>query len=314
MKSNTILIFLIFTLVSNIFSPVFAQQDENMNNAQILRSQLFNEQSQKVFVVAHRADWRNFPENSIDGIRSAINMGVDILELDVQRTRDGVLVLMHDATLNRTTSGKGKVAEMDYAEIKTLRLRNGAGVVTREHIPTLEETLIEIKGKVLVNLDKADRYFDEIYPMLQRSGTTDQIIMKGSGEAQVVAEKFGAYLKDVLYMPIVNIDKPGALEEIRILDEQLAPVAFELTYKDTTHTAAHKVKPLLQGKSLIWYNSLWASLSGGLDDDRAIENPAKIYGYLVDTLGARIIQTDRPELLIKYLHSRGLHEQKNKTN
>ncbi|SJN47692.1 glycerophosphodiester phosphodiesterase family protein [Sphingobacterium sp. JB170] len=314
MKKNSTVCSLLFVFFLGVCTPAFSQLDAKRSHAQIVRAELFNENSNKVFVVAHRADWRNFPENSIGAIRSAIAMGVDVLELDVQRSKDGVLLLMHDATVNRTTSGNGKVADMDYAALEMLRLKNGAGRVTSEHIPTLEETLLEIKGKVLVNLDKADRYFDEIYPMLQRTGTLDHIIMKGNGDAKTVSEKFGRYLKDVLYMPIVNIDKQGAFDEILSLDEQLAPVAFELTYKDTTHAAALKVRPLLANKSLIWYNSLWASLSGGLEDDRAVGNPAKIYGYLIDKLGARIIQTDRPALLIDYLKSKGLYEIKDPVN
>ena len=60
--------------------------------------------------------------------------------------------------------------------------------------------------------------------------------------------------------------------------------------------------------SKLWVNSLWASLCGGLDDDAAFDgNAAEIYGKLVD-MGATMIQTDRPELLISYLRSRGLHD------
>ena len=79
--------------------------------AERIREDLLNPNCERVLVVAHRADWRNFPENSLAGIESAINMGVDIIELDVQCTKDGVLIIMHDATLDRTTTGKGKVAD-----------------------------------------------------------------------------------------------------------------------------------------------------------------------------------------------------------
>ncbi|MGO1520746.1 MAG: glycerophosphodiester phosphodiesterase family protein [Sphingobacterium sp.] len=305
-KLSTAFAFILcWTIVS--IAPSAAQDLQIVGNrAHQIRQELLDVHTNKVFVVAHRADWRNFPENSIGAIRSAMAMGVDILELDVQRTKDGVLVLMHDATLDRTTSGKGRVDEIEYEDLKKLRLRNGAGVVTREHIPTLEETLSEVKGKVLVNLDKADRFFDEIYPLLEQTGTTDHILMKGAKSVQAVKEEFGAYLGDVLYMPIVNIDQKEAFDRIDELYAELKPIAFELTYKDTTHAAARQIRPVLKGKSHIWYNSLWATLSGGLDDDRAVENPEKIYGYLIDELGASIIQTDRPALLIEFLKSREL--------
>ena len=68
------------------------------------------------------------------------------------------------------------------------------------------------------------------------------------------------------------------------------------------------MKRIVDGGSKLWVNSLWSSLCGGLDDDKAFEGgPAAIYGKLID-MGATLIQTDRPELLISYLRSRGLHD------
>lgn len=73
--------------------------------------------------MAHRGDWRNFPENSLEAIDNAVKMGVDIVELDVQRTKDGVLILMHDRTLDRTTTGKGYIAETNMEDIRKLNLK-----------------------------------------------------------------------------------------------------------------------------------------------------------------------------------------------
>ena len=70
-----------------------------------------NPSDQYVMVIAHRADWRNFPENSIEAIRSAIKLGVDMVEIDIRRTKDGHLILMNDETIDRTTNGSGKVSE-----------------------------------------------------------------------------------------------------------------------------------------------------------------------------------------------------------
>ena len=60
-----------------------------------------------MLVVSHRADWRNAPENSLQGIRNCIDMGVDMVEIDLKKTKDGHLVVMHDKTINRTMTGKG---------------------------------------------------------------------------------------------------------------------------------------------------------------------------------------------------------------
>ena len=68
----------------------------------------FNEPAEKsILVVSHRADWRNAPENSLQAIQNCIDMGVDMVEIDLKRTKDGHLILMHDKTIDRTTTGKG---------------------------------------------------------------------------------------------------------------------------------------------------------------------------------------------------------------
>jgi glycerophosphoryl diester phosphodiesterase len=64
---------------------------------------------------------------------------------------------------------------------------------------------------------------------------------------------------------------------------------------------------LLKGTSRIWVNCLWDTLCGGHEDDQALLDPEAHYGYLINTLGASIIQTDRPEFLISYLKAHNLH-------
>ena len=74
------------------------------------REKLFDNKSKYVTVVAHRGDWRNSPENSMQAFRNCLEMGVDMIEIDVRKTKDNELVIIHDATVDRTTNGKGKVA------------------------------------------------------------------------------------------------------------------------------------------------------------------------------------------------------------
>lgn len=75
--------------------------------AQNVKEQLEISPSKEILVVSHRADWRNAPENSLQAIQNCIQMGVDMIEIDLKKTKDGHLILMHDKTLNRTTTGKG---------------------------------------------------------------------------------------------------------------------------------------------------------------------------------------------------------------
>ncbi|MBQ8239354.1 MAG: glycerophosphodiester phosphodiesterase family protein, partial [Bacteroides sp.] len=173
------------------------EQKPTPTRAERIREQLLTCDESSVIVVAHRADWRNFPENSLEAIQSAIEMGVDMLEIDVQRTKDGVLILMHDHNLDRTTTRSGNIADTNWEDIAKLNLKDHQGNVTTYKVPKLEDALLMCKDRIMINLDKADRYFDEVFAMLERTGTTNLIVMKGGQPANEVKEKFGKYLEKV---------------------------------------------------------------------------------------------------------------------
>ena len=276
--------------------------------AEKIRTQLLTCDESSVIVVAHRADWRNFPENSLEAIQSSIEMGVDMLELDVQRTKDGVLILMHDQKLDRTTTGQGNIAETTWEEISKLNLKDHKGEVTSYKVPKLEDALLLCKDRIMINLDKADRYFDEVFALLDKTGTGDLIVMKGGQPADQVREKFGKYLDRVIYMPIVTINDEASEQTINAFMEDMKPVAFELCYRNAHSPVPAKLKISLKGRTLLWYNTLWASLCAGHHDDLAVEDLDGTYGFMIDSLGARILQTDRPQLMLEYLRSRNLHE------
>ena len=281
---------------------------DTKTRAEILRERILQGDTSQVIVVAHRGDWRYAPENSIAAIEHSIAVGVDVVELDLQLTKDSVLIVMHDGTLTRTTTGKGNVKDWPLDSIKTLKLKNGCAIRTKHTVPTLEEALLAAKGKVLINLDKADRYFDLVVPVLEKTGTTKQIIMKGSKPAGEVIDLYGKYLDQILYMPVVNLYKDNARELMDGFMSELKPCAYELVYQTDDEVAYPKeLRSTLSGKALIWYNTLWDTLCGGHDDDLALKDPDAAFGFLIDTLGARIIQTDRAEYLLSYLKSRRLH-------
>ena len=286
---------IILSFIITLLSTQFYAQ----NRVSQIREQLMSRSTNSVLVVAHRGDWRNFPENSLEGIENAIKMGVDIVELDVQRTQDGVLILMHDETLNRTTTGKGKVSEVTMDYISNLYLRNGCAIRTKHKVPTLEEALLLTKGRIMINLDKA---------VLKKTGTVNQVIMKGGKSVEQVKGQYEKYLCEIIYMPIVSLDKLNAEQQIEQFCKDINPVAFELLFIKGNNELPKKIPAMLKGKSLIWYNTLWDTMAGGHDDDLSLSNPDAGYGYLIDKLGARIIQTDRPAYLLQYLRKRKLHK------
>lgn len=274
-----------------------------------LRKQLMTPRDGKVMVAVHRGDWRYAPENSIAAIKHCIDMGADIVELDLQLTKDSVLIVMHDETLNRTTNGKGRVDSWTIDSIRTLQLKNGCGIKTVHKVPTLEEAMIAAKGKILVNLDKADTYFDLLLPILRRTGTAGQVIMKSNRAADDVIAAFGEGLNEVIYMPKINFEEPGAQEIIADVTKKLKAPIHELKYaSDKTLPDAVKGSKTLAPKSRIWYNTLWDTQCGGHDDEVALKDPDAAYGFLIKTLKTNVIQTDRAQMVLDYLRARKLHD------
>ena len=279
-----------------------------------LLRELHNPKSDYVFVIAHRADWRNFPENSLEAIESAIAMGVDIVELDVHRTADGEIVVCHDKTINRTTNGKGKISELTLDYIRSRYLRAGHGATTRYKMPTLAEALDVCKGRVLINLDKAVNYYDQIMEMLVERKMADQVIMKSSKSPAAMKEFFSHHKQNMLYMPIINYNA-ARWEKHKVLfndylKTDLPFIAYEMCWDGSLPGEAKVFKKVVNSGKRLWINTLWGKLCGGKEngyyDDRAVGNEDKIYGKIL-SYGASMIQTDRPEMLINYLEKKGRH-------
>lgn len=101
----------------------------------------------KLFIVGHRGAKGLEPENTIRSIKRAIALGVDAVEVDVRLTKDNIPVIMHDETLDRTTNGKGRVRDYTLKELKKFNAGDN------EKIPTLEEVVKEVAGKVVLFIE-----------------------------------------------------------------------------------------------------------------------------------------------------------------
>jgi len=94
-----------------------------------------------------------FPENSIEAMENALKYGPGLMEVDVFQLNDGTLILMHDYTLGRTTTGAGKVADKDWEEVKKLYLKDSKGQVTDFRVPKLADVIGWARGKTILTLD-----------------------------------------------------------------------------------------------------------------------------------------------------------------
>ena len=300
---------LIFLASLFLFGACASSESVSGTRAERVVSEIHDPASKKVLVACHRGDWRNWPENSLAAIESVIGMGADIVEIDLALTSDSVLVVCHDRTLNRTTTGKGLIAEIPYDSVQRCFLKSGHGVATSHRMPTLREALELCKDRIVVNIDKGYQYYDLVQRLSEELGVTGQLLIKGKSPVADVAAKFSRYEHNMMYMPIIDILKPkGQALFAEYREKGIVPLAYEICWDRPTPEVETCMREVVAGGSKLWVNSLWASLCGGLDDDRAFDgDPAAVYGKLVD-MGATMIQTDRPELLISYLRSRGLHD------
>jgi glycerophosphoryl diester phosphodiesterase len=126
--------------------------------------------SQKPLIIAHRGASAYAPENTLSAFEKAIQMGALVIETDVHQTKDSVVVIMHDLSVDRTTNGKGQIKDLSVKEFKTLRIkkkdtcRTKRGQGEDEHPPTLEEAIKQVNGrcKLLIELKKGSDYYPNI--------------------------------------------------------------------------------------------------------------------------------------------------------
>ncbi len=266
---------------------------------------LEDSENKEIMVVAHRGDWRHAPENSLQAIQNCIDMGVDMVEIDIRQTKDGHLVLMHDETIDRTTKASGLVSDWVLDSLRNLYLVDGLGVETKQRIPTLEEALNLAKDKILINLDKSYDIFDKCYEVAKKTGTLNQVVIKGAKTREEVEREFGQYLDQVYFMPIVRLPDPNAKA---IVDDYLTsrlPIAFEFTLKYDSIGLIDYFDEIRAKGAGVWVNSLWPQHNGGHDDEKAVLDPT-VYDWFVEKK-IDMIQTDRPQLLLDYLRSKELH-------
>jgi len=246
----------------------------------------------KPWIAAHRGQWRSSPENSIPAVLKSIEDGAQVVEIDIKRTSDGELVLMHDETVDRTTTGTGKVSEMTLEEIKSLQLREGQGngpaPATDLKVPTFQETLEAVRGEnVLLNLDKGWEYREQLYAELAEADMVEYGFFKGAPTVDEATE-FMATHPDAQYMHIVNDDQVGHVEEF---GDNL-PHAIEIAWdspEDVQSTDAYWAD--LNERTDLFANAMWDSVGGGYTDEASLRDPEEGWAYHV-ARGADVIQTD----------------------
>lgn len=155
-------------------------------------------------ISAHRGENGVFPENTVPGFQEAVRLGASQIEFDVRRTKDGHLIIMHDATVDRTTNGTGQVSELTFDEIRNLDAGiNRCSRFAGTQVPTLEEALDCLPRNVWINVHTSASQPEEIAKIILEKKREHQAFMAcGRNAALAVKKKYPQIL-------ICNMERQG---------------------------------------------------------------------------------------------------------
>ena len=239
-------------------------------------------------VIAHRGDHARAHENTLTAIEQAIVAGVDYVELDVRRTLDGQYVLMHDSTVDRMTDGHGKVSELTLQQLQSLHVRDSKRPqIPADHLPTFDEALIAIKGRVNMYLDFKAGDRAAVFQAIKNAGVTKQILVYDDTAAVEEWHRVAPELP-LIISPPSNVKTPRQLADfasklgIQVLDGSWESYSREMV------AAAQKAGV-----------RVWPDIQDAQEDS--------VYFGKAMTLGFTGVQTDHPEELIHWLVPQGRH-------
>lgn len=268
-----------------------------------LRQRLFSGDRHDVMVMAHRGHWREAPENSMLAFELAVEAGIPMLEIDVRMTKDREIVVIHDKTLERTTNGTGRVSHHTLDELDELRLKNGYGLGTDQHIPSLREVMLAFHGRALVYIDKSEYMIPDVVAVLEDTGTLDTGIFYGSRSIAELRSEIGELADRITYIPKLDTSREDPFEYLAAFLSMPNVPAIVVTFREDHPLVAKIMQRVLDAGKRVYVAPLWDSMSAGRTDDKAVRDPDAVWGWLIDQ-GASIICTDRPARLMRYLEGR----------
>ena len=233
----------------------------------------------KIMRSAHRGVSAYAPENTLPAIQKAIDMGYDYVEMDIHYTKDGVPVLMHDDYLNRTTNGFGHVSAHSLAELKKLDAGSRSGKEFKgTSIPTFEEALQLMQGKIKLYLDQKQPTRPELIRLLKQYGfyPDNLVVVHGAGSIP----GFLKYEPQAPVMPMLN--NSGQVEQL--LKQFPSTVAFDTTCSELT---PEMVLEAHRRGIMIFTDAL------GKSNPKCMRKPIEY--------GADVIQIDNPKLFSSVL-------------
>lgn len=235
-----------------------------------------------IAVIGHRAGRALAPENTLTAIRNAIRIGVDYVELDIRRTRDGQLVIMHDGEVDRTTNGHGRVKDLDFATIRSLDAGSKFNLkYAGEKVPTFDEILTLCRGKVNVYVDHKEAPTQQVFDAIKDHHMEKHVVVYNGPKDLIEWKEIAPHIPVMPSLPD-EFRRPGGVADFErklpaeVLDGNLTEWTRELV--DQCHALGVKVY---------------------VDNLGENDNPAG-FRKAID-MGVDGIQTDYPDQLVAFL-------------
>lgn len=236
-------------------------------------------------LIAHRGDHTAAPENSVASIAAAIRAGVDYVEMDLRTTRDGFLVLNHDASVDRVTNGKGNVKDLTLAQLKALRVKPTDSSDTHEyHITEFRDALAACSHRMNIYLDFKDADVPQALAQIREAGMEKNVVVYLNQPAQ-----YQQWRNAAPAMPLMT-SLPESITTVKQLDAFFAATSIQVI----DNIPPQVLMGALHKKGV----AIW------VDVQSRTEGPESWNKALAS--GVQGLQTDHPAALVTYLRSRGM--------
>ncbi len=260
------------------------------------RTAVLNPDSSEVYIAAHRGGYEadfadRAPENSVANIQNCHDKGYQLYETDIQRTRDGHFVMVHDPTINRETTGTGIVAEMDLADLKQLFKKYRDGTVSEERVATLGEFLREGKNRTIFKADLkpgVSAHFEELMQIVVKHNAMKGMIFRVPYQE---ADLFAQYLANgVPYTRDLLMFKTNSKKQIDDIKARFNPPTIQVNVTKSNPADPDTLELIRYATSL---GMLVEAHAEGTRDD---------WAKLVDA-GVRMFHTGKPSKVKAFLQS-----------
>lgn len=239
----------------------------------------------KLAVIAHRGDHVKVPENTLESVKAAIKSGADYVEIDLRTTKDGYLVIHHDATVDRMTNGNGNVKDLTLSEIQQLKVADKNKPTKKTYrVPTFAEILKAAKGKINIYLDFKDADVTETYRLIREAGMEKQVVVYVNKIPQ-----YKEWRKTAPGMPLIT----SVIEEVKN-KEQLTFFLGQGTIEVLDNIYDREMVAAANDNGVAVWLDVQSDNEGADDWNQALQK------------GIQGMQTDHPEALIAYLNKNGL--------